>query len=77
MSPKPAAALTSWAELLELTSGREDPTVRLRGIARPHLQRIQRITGETTNLIVIEGRNVIYIDQVAGLTHDADVHRGG
>ena len=50
----------------ELTEGRTDPIYRLREAARPHLQAIQRATGETANLIVLEGVNAVYVDQVEG-----------
>lgn len=50
----------------ELAGGREDPAVRLRRLARRHLLAIQRETGETTNLVVPDGRHVVYLDQVEG-----------
>ena len=50
----------------ELAGGREDAAVRLRRIARRHLLAIQRETGETTNLVVPDGRHVVYLDQVEG-----------
>ena len=53
-------------KLLELTSGLQDRLARLRTAARPHLEAIQEETGETTNLVVLEGRNVVYIDSVSG-----------
>ena len=53
-------------KLLELTSGLQDRLGRLRAAARAHLEAIQRETGETTNLVVLEGRNVVYVDTVAG-----------
>ena len=49
-------------KLLELTSGVQDRLGRLRTAARPHLEAIQSETGETTNLVVLEGRDVVYID---------------
>jgi IclR family acetate operon transcriptional repressor len=53
-------------KLLELTSGLQDRMARLRTAARPHLEAIQEETGETTNLCVLEGRNVVYVDSVSG-----------
>jgi DNA-binding IclR family transcriptional regulator len=53
-------------KLLELSSGLQDRLGRLRAAARPHLEAIQRETGETTNLVVLEGRNIVYVDTVAG-----------
>ena len=53
-------------KLLELTSGLQDRLQRLRTAARPHLEAIQRETGETTNLVVLEGRDVVYVDSVSG-----------
>src|SRR5215207_2532136 len=53
-------------KLLELTSGLQDRMARLRTASRPHLEAIQTETGETTNLVVLEGRDVVYVDSVAG-----------
>jgi IclR family acetate operon transcriptional repressor len=53
-------------KLLELTSGLQDRLGRLRTAARAHLEAIQERTGETTNLVVLEGRSVVYIDSVSG-----------
>ena len=53
-------------KLLELTSGLQDRLGRLRTAARPHLEAVQRETGETTNLVVLEGRNAVYVDTVSG-----------
>src|SRR4051794_20459952 len=53
-------------KLLELTSGVQDRLGRLRTAARPHLEAIQNETGETTNLVVLEGRDVVYIESVSG-----------
>jgi IclR family acetate operon transcriptional repressor len=38
----------------------------LRRKARPALESIQQATGETTNLVVLDGDQVIYVDQVEG-----------
>jgi IclR family acetate operon transcriptional repressor len=53
-------------KMLELTSGVQDRLGRLRTAARPHLEAIQDETGETTNLVVLEGRDVVYIESVSG-----------
>src|SRR4051812_46678498 len=53
-------------KLLELTSGLQDRMARLRTAARPHLEAIQAETGETTNLVVLDGRDGVYLDSVAG-----------
>ena len=53
-------------KLLELTSGLQDRLHRLKTAARPHLEAIQAETGETTNLVVLEGRDVVYVDSVSG-----------
>ncbi len=53
-------------KLLELTSGLQDRLHRLKTAARPHLEAIQADTGETTNLVVLEGRDVVYVDSVSG-----------
>ena len=53
-------------KLLELTSGLHDRLERLRVAARPHLEAIMERTGETTNLVVLEGRSAVYIDSVSG-----------
>lgn len=55
-------------KLLELTNGLQDRLARLRTAARPHLEAIQRETGETTNLVVLEGRDAVYVESVSG-TH--------
>jgi DNA-binding IclR family transcriptional regulator len=53
-------------KLLELSSGLQDRVERIKLAAREHLEAIQRDTGETTNLVVLEGRNVVYVDKVDG-----------
>jgi DNA-binding IclR family transcriptional regulator len=52
--------------LVELASGLEQGLARLRRVARPHLEGVQRATEETTNLVVLDGDRVIYVDQVPG-----------
>jgi IclR family acetate operon transcriptional repressor len=53
-------------KVLELTGGLEVRTSPLRTAARPHLEQIQRATSETTNLVILDGDRVIYVDQVEG-----------
>jgi DNA-binding IclR family transcriptional regulator len=53
-------------KLLELSAGLQDRVEVLRSAAREHLEAIQRETGETTNLVVLEGRDVVYVDKVDG-----------
>lgn len=36
------------------------------GTARPHLERLQGLTQETVNLAVLEGKDVLYVDKIAG-----------
>jgi len=55
-------------KVLELTGGLEVLTSPLRAAARPHLERVQQATSETTNLVILDGDRVIYVDQVEG-TH--------
>jgi DNA-binding IclR family transcriptional regulator len=53
-------------KLLELAAGLQDRVERVRLAAREHLEAIQVQTGETTNLVVLEGRDVVYVDKVDG-----------
>lgn len=53
-------------KVLELTGGLEVLTSPLRAAARPYLERIQQATSETTNLVILDGDRVIYVDQVEG-----------
>ena len=53
-------------KLVELANGLEQELARLRRVARPHLEGVQRATEETTNLVVLDGDRVIYVDQVQG-----------
>jgi IclR family transcriptional regulator, KDG regulon repressor len=53
-------------KVVEVASGLERRLERLRVAARPHLERIQRATGETVNLVVLDADRVVYVDQVEG-----------
>jgi DNA-binding IclR family transcriptional regulator len=53
-------------KVVEVASGLEHRLSRLRAVARPHLESIQQATGETTNLVVLDGDHVVYVDQVEG-----------
>ena len=53
-------------KVIEVASGLEHRLSRLRAAARPHLEEIRRATGETTNLVVLDGDHVVYVDQVEG-----------
>ena len=48
--------------VLELASGLEDALAHL----RRELESVQRATGETTNLVVLDGERAVYVDQVQG-----------
>lgn len=41
-------------------------TAHLRVISRPHLEAIAEESGETTNLVALDGRSSVYIDQAEG-----------
>ena len=53
-------------KVVEVASGLEHRLERLRAVARPHLEGIQRETGETVNLVVLDADRVVYVDQVEG-----------
>jgi DNA-binding IclR family transcriptional regulator len=53
-------------KVVEVASGLEHRLSRLRAVARPHLESIQKATGETTNLVILDGDHVVYVDQVEG-----------
>jgi IclR family acetate operon transcriptional repressor len=54
------------AKVLELAKALDVRTSALRSAARPHLERVSAATGESANLVVLDGRRVIYVDQVEG-----------
>ena len=53
-------------KLLELASSVHQRTAHLRALARPHLVSIQKITGETASLTLLEPPSVVYVDQIEG-----------
>ena len=53
-------------KVVEVASGLEQRLGRLRAVARAHLEDVQRETGETVNLVVLDGDRVVYVDQVEG-----------
>ena len=53
-------------KIAEVAGGLEHRLAHLKAVARPHLASIQRATGETVNLVVLEADRVVYVDQVEG-----------
>lgn len=53
-------------KLLQLANDRDHTLSRLRKTVRPALESLQQATGETSNLVALDGTRVIYIDQVEG-----------
>ena len=51
-------------KLLSIVGDIEARTARLRALARPHLIALRDDTGESTNLVVLDGLAAVYIDQV-------------
>ncbi|WP_199615123.1 IclR family transcriptional regulator [Paenibacillus alkalitolerans] len=41
--------------------------IDLRAIARPHLQSLSDATGQTTHLVILDGKEGVYIDKVEGV----------
>ena len=54
-------------KLLALVGDVEARSARLRAVARPHLETLRDFSGESTNLVVLDGVAAVYIDQVPSL----------
>ena len=50
-------------KVVELTGSAEQRLRRLRAVVRPHLKALRDLTDETTNLVVLDRFNAIYVDQ--------------
>jgi IclR family acetate operon transcriptional repressor len=53
-------------KIVEVAGTLEHRLARLRAVAHGHLDALQRATGETVNLVVLDAGRVVYIDQVQG-----------
>lgn len=51
---------------LELSSSVSSRREHLRTTARPHLEALRELTGESVNLVVLDRLDVVYLDQVEG-----------
>lgn len=52
--------------VLELASHVQRRTSGLRAAGRPYLERIRKVSGETANLVILDGDAIVYVDQVEG-----------
>ncbi len=52
------------SKLVELASAAARGNERLRAALHPHLRALRDETGETANLVVLDGRSIVYVDQV-------------
>jgi DNA-binding IclR family transcriptional regulator len=53
--------------LLYLARRVERRDSHLRTVTRPFMRRIQRVCRETTNLVVLDGSEIVYVDQLPGV----------
>ena len=51
-------------KLVELASAARQDSERLRAAIHPHLRALRDATGETANLVVLDGLSIVYVDQV-------------
>jgi DNA-binding IclR family transcriptional regulator len=63
---------------LLLADAADDAAQLLRGVLRPFLARVGKVSGQTTNLMVLSGRDVLCLDHVvtAGTGSEPSVRRG-
>jgi DNA-binding IclR family transcriptional regulator len=55
-------------KVLELGSQVQRRTAHLRAVARPYLERVRKVCGETVNLVVLDDdAEIVYVDQLEGL----------
>lgn len=59
-----ADSLTIGTTLTELLAG-SDPHRHLRRVARPYLVDLQRVTGHHTQLAVLEGNQIVYVEKLS------------
>jgi len=53
-------------KVVAIAGDAEARQARLRSGARPHLDAVRQATGETVNLVILEGFSATYVDQVEG-----------
>ncbi len=72
--------------VLEMARSVEDRTARLRAATNPFMQRIRKVCGETTNLVIRRDDRVVYVGQLPGsrsirmfteIGHDVPLHVTG
>lgn len=52
------------SKLVELAAAARQGNERLRTAVRPHLRALRDATGETANLVMLDGLSIVYVDQV-------------
>lgn len=54
-------------KLLGIVGDLEATTSRLRVLARPHLEAVRDLSGESANLVLLDGLSAVYVDQAQSL----------